>query len=385
VVTCDDCGQEVPEGNFCIRCGNSLSEEVARKRRFSAAPNEGLNRPSIVSSIFPQLPKAGMDTFRAALLIGVSAVVVLALFRMFPLAVIASAVLTPLLVVLYLYDVDVYEDEPLSVIGFTMAWGVAAGIVAGIIAKALVPAGAGFLNESTGSTALLRGVVMPVISVALMLIGPLILLPRKSFNDVLDGATFGGASAVCFAGASLIVSSFSFLSSVGLRPVGSITPWIIRLLELAVAAPVLAAAVISAAAGAFWLRYRAPVRDRNALGALGSPFMAVIAACLVLIAAAMAQLFLANILALVAYVILDVVALLWLRRVLNLGLLQEAAEIETGADITCANCGLQTPRHSFCINCGISLMALPKPRAPGSAPPTGETGRPPVAPEGGES
>ena len=369
MVRCDDCGQEVPEGNFCIRCGNSLSEKMARKRRFSAAPNEGLNRPSIVSSIFPQLPKAGMDTFRAALLIGVAAVVVLAVFRMFPLAVIASAVLTPLLVVLYLYDVDVYEDEPISVIGFTMAWGAAAGVVAGFIAKALVPAGAGFLNESTGSTALLRGVVMPVISVALMLIGPLILLPRKSFNDVLDGATFGGASAVCFAGTSLIVSSYSFLSNAGLRPMGSIMPWIIRLLELAVAAPVLAAAVIGATAGAFWLRYRAPVRDRNALGALGNPVIAVIAACVVLIAAAMAQLFLANILALVAYIVLDVVALLWLRRILHLGLLQEAAEIETGPDITCANCGRQTPRHSFCINCGISLLALPKARSSGQARP----------------
>ena len=61
MVTCDDCGQEVPEGNFCIRCGNSLSEEMARKhRRFAANPKEHVNRPRIVSTIFPQLPQTDM-------------------------------------------------------------------------------------------------------------------------------------------------------------------------------------------------------------------------------------------------------------------------------------------------------------------------------------
>jgi ABC-type multidrug transport system fused ATPase/permease subunit len=364
MVRCDDCGHEVPEGNFCIRCGNSLSEELARKTRrgFAANPREGLNRPSVVSSIFPQLPRADMDTFRVALLLGVVVVVVLAVFRLFPLAVVASAFLTPLLVVLYLYDVDVYEDEPISVIAFTMLWGIAAGVVAGFIAKGFASSGAAFLEKSSASTGLLLGVVMPVISVALMIAGPLLLLPRKSFNDVLDGATFGGASAVCFAGAQLVTSSFTFLANAGLRPVGSVTPWIIRVLELAVAAPILAAAVIGATGAAFWLRYRSPVRDRDALGVLGQPFVALVVAAAVLIVAALGQLYLSDFLSLILYVVLDAVTLVWLRRVLHLGLREEAAEIETGPDIQCANCGATTPRHSFCINCGVSLLALPNAR-----------------------
>jgi hypothetical protein len=363
LVTCDDCGQEVPEGNFCIRCGNSLSEELARKKRgFAANPKEGVNRPSVVSSIFPQLPKTDMDTFRVVLLLGVAVVVVLAVFRLFPLAIVASAVLTPLLVVLYLYDVDVYEDEPISVIAFTMLWGVTAGVIGGILAKALTSAGASLIGQSAGSTTLQLGVIMPVVSVVLMIAGPLLLLPRKSFNDVLDGATFGGAAAVCFAGAQLITVSFSTLTNSGLRPIGSITPWIIRLLELAIAAPVLAAAVMSAVAGAFWLRYRAPVRDRDALGVLGRPVVALVAAAVVLVVAAQAQLHLTDWIGLIAYLILDAVALVWLRRVLHLGLLEEAAEIAIGPDIRCANCGATTPRHSFCINCGVSLLALPNAR-----------------------
>ena len=54
-----------------------------------------------------------------------------------------------------------------------------------------------------------------------------------------------------------------------------------------------------------------------------------------------------------------VIALLWLRRALHLGLLQESREINVERDIRCPNCGLMTPEHTFCGQCGISLRALP--------------------------
>jgi hypothetical protein len=54
------------------------------------------------------------------------------------------------------------------------------------------------------------------------------------------------------------------------------------------------------------------------------------------------------------------VALLWLRQALHLGLLQELREITESATITCPNCGRQTPAHDFCGQCGISLRALPR-------------------------
>ena len=59
-------------------------------------------------------------------------------------------------------------------------------------------------------------------------------------------------------------------------------------------------------------------------------------------------------------------ALIWLRRIIHLGLLQESLEIEIGPDIACANCGKPTPSHSYCGECGVSLRALPKSRGKGS-------------------
>ena len=47
----------------------------------------------------------------------------LCLLRLYPLALVAAAVAVPLLFLLYLWDVDVYEDEPLDRARFTVAWG----------------------------------------------------------------------------------------------------------------------------------------------------------------------------------------------------------------------------------------------------------------------
>ena len=54
------------------------------------------------------------------------------------------------------------------------------------------------------------------------------------------------------------------------------------------------------------------------------------------------------------------IALLWLRRTIHLGLLQESREINVERTIICPNCRHATPEHTFCGHCGISLRALPR-------------------------
>ncbi len=194
-----------------------------------------------------------------------------------------------------------------------------------------------------------------------MAAGPLVLLPHKRFNDVLDGATFGVASGVAFVGAQTLVTALDLFDS-GLRPVGDVVPWVVRLLVLGVAMPLVAAGAIGGVCGACWLRYRAPVADRGALGPVGRPVVAVAIAVGLLLAASLSQLLLPEIGTLVVAVVLAVAALLWLRRVIHVGLLQEADEIAIGPEITCPECGRETPRHTYCGNCGASLKALPKTR-----------------------
>lgn len=376
LMTCSQCGHEVPRLEYCVRCGDPLSDEYSvegrreQQRRFAAAPDEPVRSVAMISTLFPQLPRAEMRVFRLALLAGIAVVVVLALLGLYPVALVAAAVLVPLLMVIYLYDVDVYEDEPLWVIGGTMLWGAIAGVLWGFVVR-MLPAGSAFGGPDVGEIAL-AGVLVPLVEGALMIAGPLLLLPWRRFNDVLDGATFGAASAVSFSGAHLLVQSIDILGA-GLRPAGDSLPWVVQLLSLGVVQPVIAAGAIGAAAAAFWLRYRAPVSDRHALGWVGNPFVALVGAAVVLVAGGIARATLTLIPASLMLAVIAIVALLWLRRSLHLGLLQEAREIEVGRSISCPNCGHATPEHTFCGHCGIALRALPR-RAP--APAADEVTRP---------
>jgi hypothetical protein len=373
----------VPALDYCVRCGDPLDEEkrqhnalTGRRPNFAAQPDENALGLHVLSTLFPQLPRADMATFRTVLVIGLIAIVGLAALGLFPLALIAAALLVPLMLVLYVWDVDVYEDEPLRVMAFTAAWGIIAGIVIGIAIRALLETGTSVLGSTSASDYLTRGVLVPIVSGVVMLAGPLVLLPYRKFNDVLDGATFGATSAVSFT-AALVLSQGIDLFTSGLRPPGDPLPWIVRLLSLGVATPLIAAGVIGATAGAFWLQYRAPLRDRQKLGLVGQPIIAAIVAFGFLIASALGGQVLPFLPALLWQTLLAVLALIWLRAVIHLGLLQEAAEIDIGPPIVCPNCGRRTPAHSFCGNCGTSLRALPKSLAPRTAPPAGrEPGRP---------
>ncbi len=392
--TCENCGNEVPASPFCIRCGHEHeggrtaltrfgrvpgASAVGRglsgvmridptslsgvRRAFAAAPNESVLRPSIVSSLFPQLPRPSMAVFRTCLALGVATVLVLGVAKLYPVALIAGALLLPMLVVLYMVDVNVFEEQSLPVIGGTLAWGAVMGALTALIAKGLSPSGTQvFVGGGDGSLVLTRGVLIPLLSVALILLGPLALLRYPRFSTVLDGATFAAASASAFVGAEVIVQALSALSY-GLRPPGSVVPWLVQLAIIAIALPLVTMAAMAATAGVVWLKFRAPIRDRSAFGRLGSLFLAVPLGCAFLVIPALVQLTLPSGVSLAIIAVLAVLALLWLRQVIHVGLLEEALEIEDAPIVTCANCGNRTRLGAFCESCGISLAALPASRS----------------------
>ena len=222
LIRCNQCGHEVPRLDFCVRCGDPLSDEYnvearkERRGRFAAAPDELARTVALISTLFPQLPRAETRAFRLALIIGVAIVVGLTLLGFFPVALVAAAVLFPLLMLIYLWVIDIYEDQPLWVLGATIAWGVATGIVAGFVLRNL-PGGGFGVGGPSAETIAISGVAVPLFEGTLMLMGALFLLPLRRFNDVLDGATFGAASAISFSGAHLIVQALPILTA-GLRP-----------------------------------------------------------------------------------------------------------------------------------------------------------------------
>ena len=60
-----------------------------------------------------------MAVFRTCLSLGLATVLVLGVVKLYPVALIAGAVLLPVLVVLYMVDINVFEEQSLPVIAKT--------------------------------------------------------------------------------------------------------------------------------------------------------------------------------------------------------------------------------------------------------------------------
>jgi hypothetical protein len=381
LTTCPRCAAEVPQLPFCIACGASLvSGDAHHHRRFAASPHESAVALRFASTMLPRLPKAHMAAFNISLLIGVVVVIVIAVLGYYPLALAAGAFIVPLLMVVYIYDVDDYEDEPIRVTAYTIAWGVIAGAVFGFLLRAMFPGVSPLIGESP-LTGVLKTGVMPLVGGAVALAGPLVLLPYRKFNDVLDGATFGATAGATFAGAQVIVQSLDLFSA-GLHPGGDAGSWVIRILLHSVLLPIILGCAVGACAGAFWLRYRAPVPDRHKLGVVGRPAIALLMAAFLLLASSVGLNLLRDVPSLIVESGLAAVALIWLRLVIHLGLLEEIVEASDGPPIACTNCGRETPRGAFCGECGVALRSLPK-RAGGALAPAPASSPPPTEPSAG--
>jgi hypothetical protein len=334
--------------------------------------------PSVVSTLFPQLPRDSQPSYRLALGFGTAAVVVLAILGLFPVALIAAALVLPVLVVLYMVDVNVYEDEPVWAMSLTIGWGAAAGVGFGLLALAAAPSAASLIVNGRSQYLVLQGLVLPFCGFFVLLLGPLILLRYQRFNQVLDGVTFGVSAAAAFSGAQAITYGAHLIGG-GVRPGGAVLPWIWRLLSWALGMPILTMGAAAAACAALWLRYRAPARDARALGALGHPAVALPLAGLLVMGGAVGETFLPAGGWLAWLAAFDVVAISLLRQSIHVGLLEESPETSIGSNLVCPNCGNVTARHTFCGHCGISLRALPK--IPGQGHPSAsETGGPLLGP-----
>ena len=154
----------------------------------------GLLRPKLISTLFPRLPQDSHRSYRLALGLGSAAMLLApAALRLFPVAPIAAALLLPLLVALYLVDVNTYGDEPVWALSLTMGWGAVVGVGFGLLALAVAPSAASVIVNGTSQYLLVQGLVLPFCGFVLLL-GPLILLRYQHFNAVLDGVTFGAST-----------------------------------------------------------------------------------------------------------------------------------------------------------------------------------------------
>ncbi len=361
---CDHCSHDVPDGVFCTRCGAhqgttyEFGNARTREHRYAAHPAEHVAQPSVITTLFPHLGHHKVHEFRWALIVGLAGVLVLYIAGLITAAILVSAFLVPVLYLIYLYEAQVYKDEPAVVLGFTIGGGVIAGIVVTLLVHLIynplanAPNPLGQPSVNIGAV-LLLGLLVPVVQEVIKPLPAIFLPNRTDFPETVDGLVFGVAAGLGF---SLSETLINFSSTIASLPM-HVAPgnWIYSLATIAVLQPLLQGSATGMIVATIW---------RQRLGKLGGREIGgVVMALLAHIAFSgggqvLAQTSINPLFILIWQAAIVGALLVYIRYLLHHALLDEAAHMGF-AETVCPSCHMHIVASGFCPNCGMALTAAP--------------------------
>ena len=229
-----------------------------RKESFALQPGEPVMSFNMVTSLMPLASGTAPQTYRWALGLGLLIPVVAGALGYLAFAFVAAALVVPAIYVVYMYDVNEWEDQPVAVVlgtigaaaalgvGFTFLWH--AGLLGDEVAPVDFGQGAGGVRWST---LLVLVLLVPIVSELLKQVGPLLLASRPQFDDMIDGLTFGVAAGASFAAAETIVVNRSLFSSFGSIDSPDSGFWVSLILSAAIVKPIVYGAATGIAVAAW--------------------------------------------------------------------------------------------------------------------------------------
>jgi hypothetical protein len=155
-----------------------------------------------------------------ALTIALVVALIAAIFGAMPIAVLVAAFAIPIVYIVYIYDVNLWEDEPIQVTGLAFA-------LTGVLAigftilwtwlRGPVPFGTTTFEGSLNAAPevgpfLVVALVVPIVGEAIRQVGPVLLASRPEFDDLMDGLTFGVISGVAYACFDTLVRHWDLLT-----------------------------------------------------------------------------------------------------------------------------------------------------------------------------
>src|SRR4051812_31759425 len=229
-----------------------------RRQSFALQPGEPVASFNVVSALMPLASGTSPQTYRWALGLGILIPVVAGALGFLAFAFVAAALVVPAVYVVYMYDVNQWEDQPLGVVlgaigaaaalgvGFTFLWH------AGILDSSISSLSLG--DEGGGvswSNLLVLVLLVPIVGELLKQVGPILLARRPAFDDMIDGLTFGVAAGVAFAAAETIVVNRGLFSSFGQVDSPNAGFWVSLILSAAVVKPIVYGAATGIAVASF--------------------------------------------------------------------------------------------------------------------------------------
>lgn len=358
---CDHCANDVPDGVFCTRCGahqgviEAVGDPRLRERSYAAHPGEAVVHASVFTTLFPHLGQHKVHEFRWAFLGGLAAILILYLAGLITAAILVSAFLVPVLYLIYLYEAQVYRDEPALVLGFTIGGGFLLGLVLTVITNALVnpvTASAGLAADL--GTLFLAALVVPVLQEVVKPLPALVLRGREPYGETVDGLVFGIAAGLGFSVAETLIRFSAVLTSLPMH-IDNGGNWVYPLMSIAVFQPLMQASATGIVVAAIWRHARGRFEKRE----WGGILLAVLAHIAFSAGStALAELGAAPLVPVIWQAIVVGGLLIYVRYLLHHSLLEEAAHLGYSETI-CPSCHRHIYASGFCPNCGMALTAAP--------------------------
>ena len=230
-----------------------------RRQSYALQPGEPVASFNLVTSLMPLASGSAPQTYRWALGLGILIPVVAGALGFLAFAFVAAAVVVPAIYVVYMYDVNQWEDQPIGVVlgaigaaaalgvGFTFIWH--AGILDSNVSSVNFDGnGAGGVRWTS---LLVLVLLVPIVGEALKQVGPLVLAGRPQFDDMIDGLTFGVAAGAAFAAAETIVVNRGLFSSFGQVDSPNAGFWVSLILSAAVVKPIVYGAATGIAVASY--------------------------------------------------------------------------------------------------------------------------------------
>lgn len=355
---CDHCGRDTPDEAFCTSCGAQRTAGIVNPRwrghHYAAHPGEHVAQPSVISTLLPHLPSHRVHQFRWGLLAGLAAVVGLVAAGQVVAGIFTSAVLVPVLYLVYLYEAQVYRDEPARTIGFTIVAGAVIGVAVLLVANAVISPSSPL--EVEGATGVIVGatVLLPLVEEIVKPL-PVFLLRRiPAFGETVDGLVFGVAAGLGFAAAGTI---YNFSRIIGFEHLNTASAnWLFPLLSAAVTTPLMQASCTGAITASLWRRGRSGTR---LLYALGLPVALVGHVGFTLVSWVIGHHGASQLTVLVWQAAVDAALLVYIRLLLHRALIDEAEDFGLHTAL-CPHCRRSVEGAAFCPHCGAALSASPR-------------------------
>jgi RsiW-degrading membrane proteinase PrsW (M82 family) len=231
---------------FCYRCGTSLrGGDAKRMGDYAVQTAEGVTQFALISTIMPHTSRRSADNYRWAMILAGTLILGATALGLLPIAIAAAAFLVPLAYLVYIDDVNLWEEAPAAVVvALFLATGALAVLVSLFFFDWVFDAqwasfaggsrARGGIGAMSFPALLVFAVLLPIVAEVAKNVFAVLLASRPQFDDMIDGLTFGVAAGTAYAAFETIVVYAPVFTAQEFRTTTGIASWLVVVVNVMV-------------------------------------------------------------------------------------------------------------------------------------------------------